>query len=504
MNARRWAVVVLTTVVAGLATACGAVSPAPGRAVVFAGATPKPSPALPDGVTNVTVSVSDQDPRVRLLAFDSAVLGLRAVSSVRLPAAYSENEHPYGTLYHLHGTRGATALGDKVVETIEQATPQPGVGAADSGDASAQTENFLVVSLDAGPQGWCNSCWWVDGKDGHGVRAESHLYQELMPTVEALFNVRRDRGGRAIYGSSMGGIGALIQAFRHPDHFAYVASQSGPASGMEHHDVGQMHQDGLYYGTYLVGQGYPDPVTSPIAYRNIDVVTLAPQVVGTGLEIVLWANDGCLPPYDPQPQPVGDPDCVRTSQLDPNDAFHMANEWGIRTDNEVLAARLVDLGVPFRLETGHGRHGPSRLYPDHVVGDLNRVFATVPTDPQVVSYKTADRAFSVWGYDVEVVERPTEEFVHLLGARTDGREFTLAGTGTVAIRSPAVAAPGHAVEVTLVRENAPDETLDVSADAAGRVHLELILGPAHTTDQRQFPTRQGLVAMPRTRVVIAS
>jgi len=464
---------------------------------------------FPTGVSNVTVR-SDGTERGRWLEFDSALLGLRAVNHVTLPPNYGADAPPYGTLYRLHGTRGEAG---SLVEPPPAPPASSTSGAAASGGvtgqatsnadtASGSTEQFLVVALDEGA-GWCDRCWWVDGRNGQGVLAESHLLHEVIPVVEATFNVRTDRGGRAVYGTSMGGIGALIQAFRHPDVFAYVASQSGSPSQGEHRDESQVHQDNLYYVSYLRFQGYPDPVTEPIAYRNIDVVTLAPQVIGTDLEIVLWANDGCMPPYDPQPQPVGDPDCIRTSRLEPMDGFHMVNERGIRNQNEVLAARLADVGVPFRLETGHGRHGVSSMYPDHVIPDLNRLFSTSPVDPAVFSYKTTDRLFSIWGYDVEVLERPNEEFLHLLGAQRDGRELTLAGTGQARLRTPELARPGTAVQITVVRENAGSMSFTVTAGADCRVALELDLGPVRELDQRQDLSRAGSFDFPRTRVELA-
>lgn len=465
---------------------------------------------LPTGVSNVTVR-SDGTERGRWLEFDSALLGLRAVNHVTLPPGYGDDAPPYGTLYRLHGTRGGAG---SLVEPPQAPPASSTNGAAAGGGvtgqatstadtASGSTEHFLVVALDEGA-GWCDRCWWVDGRNGQGVLAESHLLHEVIPVVEATFNVRTDRGGRAVYGTSMGGTGALIQAFRHPDVFAYVASQSGAVSQGEHRDERQLHQDNLYHLNYLRFQGYPDPVTQPIAYRNIDVATLAPQVIGTDLEIVLWANDGCMPPYDPQPQPVGDPDCIRTSRLEPLDGFHMMNERGIRNQNEVFAARLTDVGVPFRLETGHGRHGVSSMYPDHVIPDLNRLFAGPgPVPPRVFSYKTTDRAFAVWGYDVDVQDRPNEEFLSLLGAQRDGRAFTLAGTGRVGVRTPVLARPGSSVQVTVIRENAEPVTSTATAGSDCRVTLELDLGQTRDLDQRRDLSREGTFAMPRTRVELA-
>lgn len=58
-------------------------------------------------------------------------------------------------------------------------------------------------------------------------RYEQHLIGELVPWIDARYRTRAAREHRAIMGKSSGGYGALIQAMRHPDVFAAVASHSG-------------------------------------------------------------------------------------------------------------------------------------------------------------------------------------------------------------------------------------------------------------------------------------
>lgn len=63
------------------------------------------------------------------------------------------------------------------------------------------------------------------------------LLTEVMPQVEQKYNVRRDAGGRAILGASMGGLEGLAIGLRHPELFAWVGGES---SALQHQDFGDM------------------------------------------------------------------------------------------------------------------------------------------------------------------------------------------------------------------------------------------------------------------------
>lgn len=58
-------------------------------------------------------------------------------------------------------------------------------------------------------------------------RWATFLTEELVPRVEAEFRVRAGRAGRALYGKSSGGYGALVHGMRHADVWGAVASHSG-------------------------------------------------------------------------------------------------------------------------------------------------------------------------------------------------------------------------------------------------------------------------------------
>lgn len=81
---------------------------------------------------------------------------------------------------------------------------------------------LLVVTPRAG------NSWYVNSRDvGSPGDIETAIVEDLRQGIETAYPVRRDGGGRAIAGLSMGGFGALHLAFAHPDLFAVVASLSG-------------------------------------------------------------------------------------------------------------------------------------------------------------------------------------------------------------------------------------------------------------------------------------
>jgi len=61
-------------------------------------------------------------------------------------------------------------------------------------------------------------------------RYEDFIVSELVGYVEDKFAVVREREGRALFGKSSGGYGALILGMRHADVFAHVASHCGDAA----------------------------------------------------------------------------------------------------------------------------------------------------------------------------------------------------------------------------------------------------------------------------------
>ncbi len=99
--------------------------------------------------------------------------------------------------------------------------------------------------------------------------------------------------------------------------------------------------------------------------------------------------------------------------------------------------------------------------------------------PAAFSYRTADIAFSAWGWQFAVTDRDVREFVYLTGVGRSGLHAQ--GSGTLIVTTPPLYTPGarYSVEVNAVRQV-------VSANGAGRLHFSVDLGPSHRVQQVRF------------------
>jgi S-formylglutathione hydrolase len=61
-------------------------------------------------------------------------------------------------------------------------------------------------------------------------RYEDYVVQDVLAWVDATYRTRQGRGARGVGGLSMGGLGALSLAMRHPDVFSVAVSHSGAVS----------------------------------------------------------------------------------------------------------------------------------------------------------------------------------------------------------------------------------------------------------------------------------
>jgi pimeloyl-ACP methyl ester carboxylesterase len=443
------------------------------------------------------------DAQVVALAFDSPLLGLRAVSHVYLPAAYFDSEQPYPVAYFLHGTIRVhtTEQTEEVGRDLAEAGYNPGYPLGPGGDGRGPTQfvrpsideaEYLVVTPDSGPSPWCPYCFFLDSYDGQGVAAYSHLYDELLPLVEAVFRVRSDRGGRAILGRSMGAGAALIHGLRHPDRWAFVGAMSP-----SHLDwVDDPLLSPVFWSFYLRSQAFPPQDADEITWRNYNPLDLAPNAVGAPMEIVITMGDGCVGRTDGS--------CEDDGFFD-NFPAAAGQEIPLRANADRWMPTLTQLGAPITYVQREGTHGPINQdsYERFMLPRMNRLFDEELGEPTRFSYKVADESFSIWGYDV-AVDRPNTEFLSLLGARLDGTDVLLAGTGTVTLTTPASFQPGLPYDVEVTPIGSAVEGRTVFAGADGRLTLEVELGPTRQVDERRalVANGQGAFAFPQTRVEV--
>jgi S-formylglutathione hydrolase FrmB len=149
---------------------------------------------------------------LRETTIQSAALGRPLAVAIYRP---DDPPPPSGwpVLYLLHGLNGGyrdwPSLGG-IQETLDRLI------------AARRIRPMVVVMPDAG------NSWYVDSAAiGGPGNFETAILDDLPQAIEQDLPVRRQRGGRAIAGLSMGGFGALRLAFKSPDRYCAVASLSG-------------------------------------------------------------------------------------------------------------------------------------------------------------------------------------------------------------------------------------------------------------------------------------
>lgn len=136
--------------------------------------------------------------------FASAALGRMMPYTLLLPAGYEVGaEARYPVLYLLHGAWSNHTEWATRTRLADHAARFP----------------LIVVC----PEGE-DSCY-VNGANGE--RWEDYLVSDLPAHIEATCRARADRGGRAIAGLSMGGLGAFNCGMRHPERYCATGSHSG-------------------------------------------------------------------------------------------------------------------------------------------------------------------------------------------------------------------------------------------------------------------------------------
>lgn len=162
-------------------------------------------------LTLLPIAAAEAGGAMELRSFDSPALGAPLNAMVYVPDSVPPATG-WPVVYLLHG------LGDNETSWRDRGTIVPTLDALISAGTMRPT---LVVMPGA------NVSWYVDSKAVGGPGDyETAITRDLIPAVEATYSVRRDKGGRAIAGLSMGGYGALRLSLAHPDLFISAAALS--------------------------------------------------------------------------------------------------------------------------------------------------------------------------------------------------------------------------------------------------------------------------------------
>jgi S-formylglutathione hydrolase FrmB len=253
-------------------------------------------------VTAAAAAAAPLGAEVRGATLHSAALGRDVSCAVHLPPSYAEGGKTYPVVYALHGLfessqfwqrRGLAPILDEL--WAKHALPE-----------------FVVVAVDGGNSFFLNSAQGA---------YEDLVTKDLLAFAESNFRVRRERGGRALFGVSMGGYAALRIGLSHPDLFAAVATHSAM----------------LLSGPPRPGQG-ADPYQLAAFAR----------VFGEPPDLALWkAND----PLEWAPR--ADPRTVPALSFDCGDH----DRYGLGAGHEELHRRLQARGIAHEFALRPGDHG---------------------------------------------------------------------------------------------------------------------------------------------------
>ncbi len=427
-----------------------------------------PSFASGDGLQ--VVSVQRINRRLYELTIDTAALPGAATVRILLPASYeSEPRRRYPVLYLFHGTSGGA--GDWT----------------EKGEAEQTTEGLplIVVMPDIGLNddggGYCTN--WVSGT----YSWETFHIDQLIPYVDANLRTIASRDGRAIAGLSQGGFCSVSYAARHPDVFETALAYSG-VPDIAYNAADTAGFTGIAYATEVGLDGEPpnsmfgSRVTNEINWADHDPTTLAENL--RGMNLFEYFGNG-VPAEGETPEPAA-----------------MSIEALVHEDNIHFHERLTELGIASLYDPyGDGTHSWPYWTRDlkWSISAVMEDFANPLPAPTSVSYTTADAQYSVYGWSV-TTHRSAEEFSTLEEA--DAQGFSLAGSGSATVLTPADYRPGHSYTVTM-NGHEGDATETVQAGAERRLSLDVPLGPPNPYQEDTAEAEETGTSVYTTRVTIS-
>jgi S-formylglutathione hydrolase FrmB len=417
-----------------------------------ASATSARAPVLRDAYGIHVLSQSKLDSRLEALTVSTSALPKAAGVRILLPAGYAQ--HPrrrYPVLYLLDGTSGH-ASDWTTVGNAEQTTSGLGLIVV-----------MPDISLDGDGGGWCTN-WYNGGAYGQPEWETFHIDQ-LVPWIDHNLRTIATRQGRAIAGLSQGGFCSMSYAARHPDMFETALSYSG-APDTAYDSEAQLLVTPIVNATEVALDGAPansmfGPRTSEeINWAAHDPTTLADNLRDTNL--FMYTGNGFPGPLD--------------SGL-PNGGSNLI-EGGVQQLTLMFHNRLAALGIPSTFDDyGNGTHSWPYWARDlkWSIGPIMADFNHPLPPPSAVTYMTADPSYWIYNWQV-AMHRAVEEFSTLANATRHG--FTLKGSGSATVRTPAFYMPRRRYKITIGAS-----TVIERAGRYGKLTISVPLGPSNTVQE---------------------
>ncbi|UWX54531.1 alpha/beta hydrolase-fold protein [Maribacter litopenaei] len=161
---------------------------------------------------------------VHQIRYNSPTLDLTRRMYVYTPPGYYESNEDYPVLYLLHGGGGdeeawpTLGVAPTIMDNlINSGKAKPMIVVMTNGNpsqAAAQTITPKLPNVD------------VSGRGMASMLFEKSLVNDVIPYIEANFQVKANKENRALTGLSMGGLQTMNTSFAHPDLFNYIGVMS--------------------------------------------------------------------------------------------------------------------------------------------------------------------------------------------------------------------------------------------------------------------------------------
>lgn len=418
-------------------------------------------------------SVKQINSRLVALVVKTAALPDPANIYILLPPGYSSHPHRrYPVFYLLHGTSGTAS------DWTRQGNAQKVIG-------SRQLITVMPdIALGDGGGGWCTD--WPNGAQ----RWETFHIDQLLPWVQSNLRTINKRSERAIAGLSQGGFCSMSYAARHPDLFGIALGYSG-APEIYYDPQERLGAMAIINATEVGLDSVPpdtffgNPFTDGINWAAHDPATLAENLRWTRM-YMYWGN-GEPGPYDkgtPSPAAIG-------------------IEGAVSQDNIAFRGRLDSLGIRAYFDPyGPGTHSWPYWTRDlqWSIGRIMFDFAHPLPNPSPITYTSAEDAYSVYGWQV-TMHRTAREFSTLENASR--KEFSLAGSGSGTVVTPASYVAGARYAVTLFGDRTPSRTETLTAGGDRRLRIQVPLGPPNPYQQDTAQAQAAGTAVYTTTATIA-
>lgn len=151
---------------------------------------------------------------VNVIKYTSAALNCPCEMYIYLPPQYArQHNRTFPVLYLRHGG------GDNESSWIKDGRA---AYILDNLIAESKAVPMIIVMTNGLTDGS-----WAGGSTVEGMRSlEDELFKDIIPMVETRYRVKKDKGGRAIAGLSMGGGQAFVIGLRNTDKFSYIGQFS--------------------------------------------------------------------------------------------------------------------------------------------------------------------------------------------------------------------------------------------------------------------------------------